>query len=360
MNEPQTLDTVEGRVALGLRDKWYALCPSWKVRPGELTRIDRAGEELLAWRDSGGAVHVQEDRCPHRGARLSLGVHMGDRLACNYHGVQVDAGGVVVSVPGSPGCSLEGRRALRTFPTEEHAGAIFAWFPSDDGSEPPPLDVPEPIAGGEWEHFLAYVEWDAPWLYSLDNLMDPMHGAFLHRNSHSMFAGQREAAFQIRETGRGFVFEKTDQAGMNFDFSEWVDTGLQWVGLELPYGEEAGPGGPFYIVATATPINSHQHAAFFWRCRQVSDWQRDSWRFLYRTRLEAQHWDVLEQDRAMLEAMPGDAQTREGLYQHDIALVRLRRMLRSAAKTQIRESEQRKAGGAAAEPAAPTAAVAAR
>ena len=97
------LDTEEGLLRLGLRDRWYALCPSRYVRPGELVRLDRAGEELLLWRDASGAVHVQEDRCPHRAARLSLGVHMGDRIACNYHGVQVDADGVVASVPGSPG-----------------------------------------------------------------------------------------------------------------------------------------------------------------------------------------------------------------------------------------------------------------
>src|SRR5690606_30093265 len=85
------LDTVDGLIKLGLRNRWYALCRSSDVRKGELTRIDRAGEELLLWRDASGTVHVQEDRCPHRGARLSLGVHLGDRIACGYHGLQMGA-----------------------------------------------------------------------------------------------------------------------------------------------------------------------------------------------------------------------------------------------------------------------------
>ena len=341
------LMTEEGRVAFGLRDRWYALCPSRSVAVGELTRIDRAGEELLLWRDAAGTVHVQEDRCPHRGARLSHGVHMGDRVACNYHGVPVDADGVVVSVPGSPGCALEGRLALRTFPAEEHAGVIFAWFgssvatgrgPASEATTTPPvpLVLPETISGGEWDSFLCYVEWDVSWLYSLDNLMDPMHGAFLHRNSHSMSGGKREAVFQIRQTEHGFRFEKTDQSGVNFDWSEWVDNGLQWVELEIPYPATAGPGGPFAIAAMATPIDERRHAAFFWRCRRVTGWQRDSWRFLYRTRLEERHWAVLEQDRVMLEAMPPDAHDREQLYQHDTALVRLRRQLRAGARDQLR------------------------
>ncbi|MDV6012018.1 aromatic ring-hydroxylating dioxygenase subunit alpha [Haloechinothrix sp. LS1_15] len=337
--------TADDLVELGLRDHWYALCPSTRVRTGELIRLERAGEQLVLWRDASGAVHVQEDRCPHRGARLSQGVHMGDRLACNYHGVQVDGEGVVVSVPGSPGCSLEGRAALRTFPAAEHAGAVFAWFGVDETGEAPPLRLPAPIAGGEWEHFLCYVEWDCSYLYSLDNLLDPMHGAFLHRNSHTMYGGKREAEFQIRDTDTGFVFEKTDQRDVNFDWVEWSDTGLASVTLDIPYPASAGPGGPFTIVATLTAINESQHAGFFWRCREVSGWERDSWRFLFKHRLEARHWEVLEQDRAMAEALPSDAWQRENLYQHDIALVRMRRKLKAEATRQAEALTDKRGSG---------------
>ncbi|RJL24420.1 aromatic ring-hydroxylating oxygenase subunit alpha [Bailinhaonella thermotolerans] len=333
--------TVEALIELGLRNRWYALCRSDRVRRGELVRLDRAGEELLLWRDAAGRIRVQEDRCPHRGARLSRGVHMGDRIACDYHGVQVDGEGVVVSVPGSPGCRLEGRRALRTFPAAEHAGAVFAWFGDPEDAEPAPLGLPAQLADDAWAHFLAYAEWAAPWTYSLDNLMDPMHGAFLHRQTHTMFAGKREAVFQIRDTDTGFVFEKTDQRGVNFDWSEWIDTGAQWVRLEIPYPPTAGPGGPFTIIGTATPIDADRHAAFFWRCRKVSGWERDTWRFLYKARLEERHWAVLEQDRAMLEAMPRDAWDRENLYQHDLAVVRLRRMIRNEAGRQLAARAER-------------------
>ncbi|MEV4376937.1 aromatic ring-hydroxylating dioxygenase subunit alpha [Streptosporangium sp. NPDC049644] len=329
-------DTVQDLLTWGLRDHWYALCPSGFVAKGQLVRLERAGESLLLWRDSSGTIHVQSDRCPHRNAPLSKGVHMGDRVACNYHGVQVDAEGTVVSVPGSPGCALEGRRAVRTFPAQEKAGAIFAWMAESDAA-PTPLVLPEQIDSEPWANFLCYTEWEAPYSYSLDNLMDPMHGAFLHRESHTMYAGKREAAFQIRDTDTGFVFEKTDQHSVNFDWSEWLDIGLNAVRLDIPYPPTAGPGGPFAIIATATPISPTQHAAFFWRCRKVQGWERDAWRFLYRTTLEARHWAVLEQDREMLESMPADAWEGEGLYQHDIAIVRVRRLLRQKAERYLRE-----------------------
>ena len=77
---------------------------------------------------------------------------------------------------------------------------------------------------------------------------------------------------------------------------------------------------------------------FHWRCRRVSGWLRDTWRFLYRNRLEARHWQVLEQDRAMLEFMELDANQHEHLYQHDIGVVRLRRHLKKLAKEQIEQA----------------------
>jgi hypothetical protein len=51
--------------------------------------------------------------------------------------------------------------------------------------------------------------------------------------------------------------------------------------------------------------------------------------------LEARHWHVLEQDRVMLEDMEPDANQHEHLYQHDIGLVRLRRVLKNLATEQV-------------------------
>jgi hypothetical protein len=67
----------------------------------------------------------------------------------------------------------------------------------------------------------------------------------------------------------------------------------------------------------------------------VSGWERDLWRFLYRDRFEQRHWHVLEQDRVISETMPADARYHEMLYQHDLAITRLRKMMRARAKAQI-------------------------
>ncbi|MFC5521454.1 aromatic ring-hydroxylating oxygenase subunit alpha [Polaromonas jejuensis] len=341
-----TQDPVDALLKVGLKDLWYPICPSGFVgeRPVSLRRL---GKKIALWRDAAGTLHALEDHCPHRGAPLSQGMVLGDRLACPYHGVEVRCDGTVTKVPGSPGCKLEGTRAALSFHVQEAWGTIFLYNSDVNIDTPPPMTMPEELSSPEYSHFLCYAEWKGDYRYALDNVMDPMHGTFLHKQSHSMAEGDSTATFQIRTTDTGFVFEKTGQRGVNFDWTEWGSTGVHWMRLEIPYPKTGGPGGNFAIVACATPIDGNMTAVFFWRCRKVSSWQRDTWRFLYRNRLEARHWAVLEQDRIMLEQMEPDANQHENLYQHDIGVVRLRRHLRNLADEQLEAAAAAKAGAPA-------------
>jgi phenylpropionate dioxygenase-like ring-hydroxylating dioxygenase large terminal subunit len=335
LSEPSQRE-VRDYLALGLRNRWHPVLPSRLVRdkPVELRRL---GERLVLWRDHAGAIHVQADRCPHRAAPLSMGANGGDRLRCAYHGVEIGPDGTVLSVPGEPGCPLVGTKAVKTFPALEVKGAVFAWFGDALNPEPgaytPPVQLED---GGAYEAFLCYAEWAAPWRYAFDNNMDPMHGTFLHAKSHSMYRGDTAASFRVRNTDTGFIFEKAGQRDVNFDWSEFCDTGAIYVRLEIPYPPSGGPGGNFGIIFHATPIDAGTMAGFFWRFRKVEGWQRDVWRFLYKNRIEARHWHVLEQDRAMLEAMEPGAEPFEHLYSHDVGVARMRRWLEDEARNQLR------------------------
>jgi ferredoxin-NADP reductase/nitrite reductase/ring-hydroxylating ferredoxin subunit len=44
------------------------------------------GQELALWRADDGFVNVWENRCLHRGVRLSIGANLGSELRCQYHG----------------------------------------------------------------------------------------------------------------------------------------------------------------------------------------------------------------------------------------------------------------------------------
>ena len=332
LTEPQQLEAI---LANGLKNLWHPVCRADMLSDKPLS-IRRLGMKIVLWRNADGRIHALEDHCPHRGAPLSLGVNLGDRLACPYHGVEVRNDGMVTKVPASPGCPLEGARATHSFHVIEAHEAIWLYHSTAFTETPPPLNLPAELTDGEtWANFLCYTEWRGDYRYALDNLLDPMHGTFLHKQSHSMADGDISAKFNTRNTPTGFVYEKDGQRDVNFDWTEWADTGVHWMRLEIPYPKTGGPGGSFAIIACVTPISPVLMSTFFWRCRKVQGWQRDTWQFLYKNRLEARHWNVLEQDRVMMEHMEPDANQRERLYAHDAGLVRLRRTLLALAKKEL-------------------------
>ncbi|GGA12028.1 aromatic ring-hydroxylating oxygenase subunit alpha [Dyella caseinilytica] len=321
----------------GLRDLWYPVVASWEVSSAPLG-ITRLGENIVLWRDAQGQVHALEDRCPHRGARLSMGWNLGDRVACWYHGVEVGTDGVVKDVPAVNTCPLVGAKCIRSYPVQERHGAVFLYFAASEQSEATELTLPAELEDTEqYSHFLCTAAWKCGYEYAIDNVMDPMHGAYLHAASHSMADGDRSAEMQIVPTNHGFLFEKTGQRGVNFDWVEFGHSGTFWLRLSIPYRQQFGPGGPFWIVGLVVPVDEHHCRVFFWRIRKVQGWQRDTWRFMYRNRLEKLHWEVLEQDRLILEGMAADARDHEFLYAHDAGLTRVRRIMQKMAQAQLEQ-----------------------
>ncbi len=329
---------IERRMDMGLTGYWYPVLPSWAVSDAP-TGITRLCQNIVLWRDGDGSVHALEDRCPHRGARLSMGWNLGDRVACWYHGVEVDGTGTVVDVPAVTDCPMKGEQRVRSYPVEERQGAIFLYFAAADET-PDPLVLPEELTDPDYSSFLCTAFWKCNHRYAIDNVMDPMHGAYLHATSHSMAEGDKSADMRARKTPHGFVFEKTGQMGVNFDWVEWGETNSLWMRLSIPYKKKFGPGGSFSIAGFATPVDDMHTQVFFWRVRKVQGWGRSVWRFLYRTKLEELHWNVLEQDRMVLERMAPNARDGEFLYQHDVGLSRVRRLMKKKAEALVAADRQ--------------------
>jgi nitrite reductase/ring-hydroxylating ferredoxin subunit len=121
---------------------WVALGLSADLEPGTSTGAIIEGREYVVWRDSVGAAHVWDDRCPHRGMRLSFGFVRGDRIACLYHGWQYDTSGQCRAVPAHPDLDVPATIRVATYPTIELAGLIWACFSADEMA-PPDIDAGE-------------------------------------------------------------------------------------------------------------------------------------------------------------------------------------------------------------------------
>ncbi|WP_375465493.1 Rieske 2Fe-2S domain-containing protein [uncultured Methylobacterium sp.] len=114
---------------------WYAVALGADLDAGTSAGTRLFGHELVVWRDRAGAAHVWEDRCPHRGMRLSFGFVRGDHVACLYHGWRYDAAGRCRHIPAHPDLPVGPMIRATTFRSRERHGLVWvAWGDATDGA----------------------------------------------------------------------------------------------------------------------------------------------------------------------------------------------------------------------------------
>ena len=318
----------ERELKFGLQNMWYPICRSAHVEEKPLG-LHRLGQDVVVWRDSIGKVHVHDDRCLHRGAKLSVGEIVNGTLRCAYHGWCYDTTGQCVAIPTSKTAQtkLAPRLRLRSFEPQERAGLVWSYFSENEDGTAPPLIIPQELEDSAYSGFICESQWKANWILVLENLADPMHGPFLHGQSLTLGRGALEDDMRTTRNPDGFIVEREGQRGVNFDWSEFYCRDSLWVRLDIPL--PFGPKGILRILCFATPINGDSALVYFLRYRKLSGWRRAYWRFLYRTFWERQHFKVIEQDRVILESQRG-AQSRmaEHLANSDRGVTELRKLLR--------------------------------
>jgi phenylpropionate dioxygenase-like ring-hydroxylating dioxygenase large terminal subunit len=131
------------------------------------------GQDLVLWRGAEGLA-VFDDRCPHRGAALSLGRVVGGELQCAYHGWCFDAAGACRSIPAVPGFVPPAGHRAKTWQVAQAHGLV--WVARDPAQPAPPAIDGVPgrrVVCGPYT-----VETSAPRL--VENFLDTSHFAFVH------------------------------------------------------------------------------------------------------------------------------------------------------------------------------------
>lgn len=161
------------------------------------------GRELVIWRGADGEAHVWEDRCPHRGMRLSLGFVRENALNCLYHGWRYGAGAQCVRIPAHPDLTVPASIRASAYAARESGGIV--WTQLEGTGDMPSLDLPastEPLAsicvdaGAETIRVAAGAPAsNGPQLFTLSNA-----GAVLHIGWHRVRA-ERTMLHAVLESG---------------------------------------------------------------------------------------------------------------------------------------------------------------
>lgn len=161
-----------------LANDWHPVAIAGQVAAGAVLPSQLLDLPLALWRDAAGRLHAWEDRCPHRGTRLSLGAVQGGSLRCAYHGWTFGADGRCRHIPALPALGEAKLKAQATvWQVQERYGLVWV-CPGAPGAAPP-----------------AFPEYDEPGLRKVvcgpydvlssgprivENFLDMAHFAFVH------------------------------------------------------------------------------------------------------------------------------------------------------------------------------------
>jgi phenylpropionate dioxygenase-like ring-hydroxylating dioxygenase large terminal subunit len=118
--------------------RWFPVIRSEEIVPRHIAFVQLLDEEIVLWRADDGALNAWENRCPHRGARLSIGTHAGSEIVCRYHGWRFASGsGSCTLIPAHPSQVPPKAARVRSYQIRERYG--FAWIALGDVEGEPSL-----------------------------------------------------------------------------------------------------------------------------------------------------------------------------------------------------------------------------
>ena len=106
-------------------------------------RVRLLSEDLVAFRDTNGAIGLIDNNCPHRRASLFFGRNEESGIRCVYHGWKFDVNGDCVDMPSEPAESnFKDKVKIKSYPCHERNGIIWTYM--GPRAELPPLPNIEP------------------------------------------------------------------------------------------------------------------------------------------------------------------------------------------------------------------------
>ncbi len=116
---------------------WFPVASSHELPFRHVMQSQLLGQEFAIWRADDGAVNIWENRCLHRGVRLSIGVNDGAELKCQYHGWRyANRSAACTYIPAHPANAPARTITNRTFAMVEAGGLVWTSLSGGPFSDP--------------------------------------------------------------------------------------------------------------------------------------------------------------------------------------------------------------------------------
>ncbi|MFW0785807.1 Rieske 2Fe-2S domain-containing protein [Gordonia sp. CPCC 206044] len=159
---------------------WFVIGWSPEFPVGEARPLRYFGEDLVAYRDESGELHVMTGHCKHLGAHLGHGGKVvGDCVECPFHGWRWGPDGSNRYIPYEPDRPNKILK-LTVYPVQEQHGIVFMWYQPE--GKPPQWELPDiftkfpEVTSGPEDYYRAYPE------FSRKAEREPVHPQIVAEN----------------------------------------------------------------------------------------------------------------------------------------------------------------------------------
>ena len=234
-----------------VKNAWYIGAWARELDDGPIGR-EIMNEDVVLFRDGDGKAAALEDRCCHRGVKLSLGSYDKGGLMCGYHGLVYDGKGSCINNPGEKQNPSLG---VRSYQVAERQNVIWIWT-GDPARADESLIIDWPYHDN-WSCNYGRYDINANFMFMMDNLMDLTHLGYVHKSTIGGNPDQHdEAPITTTKTEKGAHFIRwmldsvpppsfVSVGGFEGNIDRWSDfeyvgpsSVLQWGGA-LPVGKNA-------------------------------------------------------------------------------------------------------------------------
>ncbi|GAA4127276.1 Rieske 2Fe-2S domain-containing protein [Aminobacter aganoensis] len=335
-NEPRSPAPHENPTYRALRHFWHPVCYSHEIvdKPhgvqlmGEKIVVARLGSDLVA----------MQDRCPHKGAALSLGQVVDCKLECPYHGWQFDQQGDCVRIPAREEMASVMNRKVRKYHATESAGMIWVCLADEPKYAPPEFSE---LDDGEYRVLRGNsYDWSTSTPRRLENFVDFAHFAFVHDGTIGSRENPRVEAVKVwrednvmrfdrsgvKEPGVG---KKKELLGLTDD---WIEpTNVYHVTMpHTVHLKRIFPNGKRYVLfMAASPVDATTTRSFWWQARDFgTEAEHDAFFMDFEDEVLAEDKPIIESQTPIQMDLAGELARQEMPVRHaDIVSVEYRRWL---------------------------------
>jgi 5,5'-dehydrodivanillate O-demethylase len=294
------------------RRYWHPVAVASDLLKHPVKKVRILGEDLVLHRNLKGGYGLTADKCPHRQVSLEYGFPTEEGIRCPYHGWMFNEKGQCLETPLEPkGSKLASRVCIKSYPTQELGGLIFAYLG--------PLPAPEinrwdllvwPNAIRQIGSFMVKCNW----LQGVENSLDSRHNEYLHGHYFKWLL-QREG--ETQEFGRAdleakFPYTKQETTRGEYGFISTIERAIS-PPYNLPYrGIHTYLVFPYFSRQGGKRVRSH----LLWRV-PIDD--ETHWHIEYEVFIPPPGFEVPKQEHVFHHIIPTQNEKGEWLCTDNIA-----------------------------------------